>query len=334
MKKEKRPIDLYLLPLFLLGTGAVILRTVACFTEWNGATMHFDNELSITIANLLVVFTILLFSSYFILARKSETYVANADNSLTYVPAGVVSVALLFLSFDKLASLKDHYVAANPTVSALSVLIAILGFGSVISFFLTIFIQKNEHVYKAAFSMAVVALLAVYAAYLYFNKQTHPTNSPAKVTDMIAYLFASIFFLYESRISLGRALWRPYAVFGLTAALLTAYSSIPTLVYYAFGGTLISDSVYECALTLSLCIFITARMLLLRRLSLEGACEAAKCIEALSALREELIRERNSRTHADEDNNEETEAEDFENYTMELPVAEVETDLTSMQDND
>ncbi|MBE6533233.1 MAG: hypothetical protein E7676_07075 [Ruminococcaceae bacterium] len=335
MKKEKRPIDLYLPPLLLLGGGAVILRTVACFTEWNGTTMHFNNSMSITIANLLVVFTILLFTTYFLLTKKSDSFVASSDNSITYIPAGMVSVALLFLSIDKLVGLKNYYIASNPVLSALSVLIAVLGIGSVVSFFLTIFIQKNENAYKAAFNMAVVVLLAVYAAYLYFNKQTHPTNSPAKIVDMMAYLFTSIFFLFESRISLGRAFWRPYTVFGLTAALLTAYSSVPTIIYYAFGGSLISDSIYESALTLSLFIFITARMFLLRRISRDGACEAAKCIETLASLREKEIQERSSNTHAQEDNNaEEAVTEDFENYTMELPIAQTEADDMPAPEND
>ena len=333
MKKEKRPIDLYLLSLFLIGGGSVILRTVACFTEWNNSTMHFDNSTSITIANLLIVFTTVLFATYFLIAKKGEAFVASSSDSATYVPSGMVTVALLFLTIDKLTGLNDAYIASNSILSTLSILIAILGFCSIISFFLTIFIQKNENVHKAAFNMTVVALLAVYAAYLYFNKQTHPTNSPAKIVDMIAYLFAAIFFLYESRISLGRSLWQPYAVFGLTAALLTAYSSIPTLVYYAFSGTLISDSIYESALTLSLFVFITARMLLLRRISRDEPCEAAKCIEQLATLREAMIQERNS--HAHEDNNvEEPVAEDFENYTMELPIVETEADEETAQEND
>ena len=76
-------------------------------------------------------------------------------------------------------------------------------------------------------------------------------------------------------------------------------------------------------------------MLLLRRLSHEGACEAAKCIEELSALREKLMQERLSHAHAQEDNNiEETATEDFENYTMELPMAEIDENTTSVQEND
>ena len=337
MKKAKKLIDLYLITLFLLGGAAIVLRTVACFFEWNGVTMHFNDKVCITIGNVLALLAILLFSSYFILAKKGESLVASSKSAMTYVPSGMVSVALLFMSIDKLVGMKNPYIAENSVLSALSVLIAILGIASVLSFFLTIFIQKNENVYKASFNMAVVAFLAIYAAYLYFNKETHPTNSPVKIVDMMAYLFAAMFFLYEARISLGRALWRPYAVFGLAASLLTAYSAIPTLIYYAFSGVCISDSVYESAITLSLFVFITARVLLLRNLSHEGACEAAKCIEALAEMRESEIAAKASHAHADDNNNnnnmEEIPSEDFENYTMDIPMPESDADITA-EEND
>ncbi len=330
MKKAKKPIDLYLITLFLLGGAAVVLRTVACFFEWNGVTMHFDDKVCITLGNVLVILAILLFSSHFILAKKGDNLIASSKSSMTYIPSGMVSVALLFMSIEKLVGMKNPYISENAVLSVLSVIIAILGIASALSFFLTIFIQKNENIYKASFNMAVVAFLAIYAAYLYFNKESHPTNSPAKIVDMMAYLFAAMFFLYEARISLGRALWRPYTVFGLAASLFTAYSAIPALIYYTFSGVCISDSIYESALTLSLFVFITARVLLLRNLSHEGACETAKCIEALAEMRESEIAEKASHAHAgDNDNMEEIPSEDFENYTMDIPMPESDAEITA-----
>ena len=335
MKKRTRPIDLYLITLLLLGGGAVILRTVACLTAWNGTTMHFDDRVCITIANFLAVLALLLFATYFIIAKKGENLVASSDTALTYIPSGMISVALLFIAIQKLVGRSDPYFVKNPHISTLSIIIAILGILSVISFFLTIFIQKNENVYKASFNMTVVVFLTIYVAYLYFNKQYHPTNSPVKIVDMMAYLFAAVFFLYETRISLGRALWRPYAFFGLAASLLTAYSAIPSIVYYVFNGVSLSDTVYESALTLSLCVFITARVILLRGLSNEGVCEAAQCVEALFEMREQQISQRNSHasTEATDDNNEENASLDFENYTMDIPMPEIETDGAATEEN-
>lgn len=338
MKKRTRPIDLYLLTLLLLGGGAVVLRTVACLTEWNGEAMHFDNSVCITIANLLTILALLLFATYFIVTKKGESFNASSDTALTYIPSGMVSVALLFISIQKLVERSEPYFVKNPLVSTLSIIIAILGILSVISFFLTVFIQKNESVYKASFNMTVVLFLTIYVAYLYFNKQYHPTNSPAKIVDMMAYLSSAVFFLYESRIGLGRAFWRPYAFFGLTASLLTAYSAIPSIIYYVFNGVSISDTIYESALTLSLCVFITARVILLRNLSHDGVCEAAQCIEALFEMREQQISQKSSHAIEDNnDNNEDNDAEstssDFENYTMDIPMPEIETDAAATEEN-
>ena len=79
MKKARKPIDLYLITLFLLGGAAVVLRTVACFFEWNGVTMHFDDKVCITLGNVLVILAILLFSSHFILAKKGSVKDAEPE---------------------------------------------------------------------------------------------------------------------------------------------------------------------------------------------------------------------------------------------------------------
>ncbi len=327
MEKSKKLIDLYLLTLFLLGVAALALRTVACFTDWNSLTMHFDGDVVITIANLLVVAAIVLFATYPLLASKRGKMIASSDTPHSYIPAGILAVALLFTAFARLAERSDASLDGNPLLRTLALIIFILGIMSAAFFFLTVFIEKNENTWKAVFGMALVLFCAVSAAYLYFDKSVHPTNSPVKVLDMMAYLFSAIFFLYETRIALGRAMWRLYVAFGLIAALLTAYSAVPTLIYYAFSGVCISSSLYECALLLTMSVFITARVVVTRRLNSEGACDAARCIETLAAKREiELGGGEVLLAQVHENNNmEEIAAEDFENYTMDLQMPEGNT---------
>ena len=326
MNKAKRPLDLYLLVLSLVSIVAITLRTVALFTEWNSIAMNFDGDLLITIANLLVVLAILFFASYFIIVKKEEKLIASSDSPLTYVPSGMVSVALLFLSVETISNASTAYVASNIALKILTPVIFIFGIVSAISFFLSIFIDKNVSTYKAIFSMALVLFLALFAAYMYFDKHMHPTNSPIKIVDMLAYLFAAIFFLYESRINLGRPLWRPYVIFGLTAALLTAYSSVPTIIYYAVSNEFVSDSVYACVLTLTVSLFIVARVFLTKGFTSEEICDAAKCIEALAAKREEemasndVVLTGESNTTSEE--NEDEESADFENFTMDIPTTD------------
>ena len=83
-----------------------------------------------------------------------------------------------------------------------------------------------------------------------------------KLIDEMAYLSVAVFFLYETRLSLGRERWRGYIAFGFISALLCAYSSIPSLIYYFVKRNAISMSLYETALTLTLFVFITTRTLM------------------------------------------------------------------------
>ena len=64
------------------------------------------------------------------------------------------------------------------------------------------------------------------------------------------------------RLSIGRVKWRSYIAFGFIAALLSAYSSIPALIYYFAESVEISVSIYEMMLSLALFIFITSRIIL------------------------------------------------------------------------
>ncbi len=323
MEKSKKLIDLYLIALFLLGAISLALRTVACFTEWNDLTKHFDGDAVITAANVIVVVSILVFATYPLFVKNSKK-IASSDTPHSYIPAGMLAVALFFSSFEKLAARSDKLIAANGALRALALVIFMLGVASAAFFFLTVFVEKSENIWKAIFGMALVLFCAVSAAYLYFDSTVLPTNSPAKVADMMAYLFASMFFLFETRIALGRAIWPAYVTFGLSAALVTAYASVPTLIYYAVSGVCISNSLYECALLLTVSIFISARVAITRKLHSEEACDAAKCIETIAANREiELSGGDALLAHAHEDDNiEEIEAEDFENYTMDLPMPE------------
>ena len=104
-------------------------------------------------------------------------------------------------------------------------------------------------------------VLALYSIYLYFDNDL-PINAPAKIIDQMAYLFAAVFFLYETRLSIGREKWRGYIAFGFIAALISAYSSIPALIYFFAKETEISVSIYEMVLSAALFIFISSRMLL------------------------------------------------------------------------
>ena len=143
--------------------------------------------------------------------------------------------------------------------------LVVLGIFAIVHFIMTAILTEASSALRAGLGLCAVSFLALYAAYLYFSAEL-PINSPNKIVDQMAYLFAAVFILYEVRISLGREIWGAYVTFGLISALLTAYSAIPSLICYFAKGQTVSNSIYETALTLALFIFILARLALALRL--------------------------------------------------------------------
>jgi hypothetical protein len=92
-------------------------------------------------------------------------------------------------------------------------------------------------------------------------------NAPNKIVDQMAFIFASLFFLYEIRISLARECWHLYIAFGFIAATLGAYSSIPSIVMFFVKDTVISHSLEETLLTLCITLFIASRLVLACKLN-------------------------------------------------------------------
>lgn len=332
MKKLRR-IDLYIIPLFIVCLAAVILRSVALFNSFNSVTMHFDDKIVITISNILVAISCLGFGSYLFLGESERELIVINNNARSYIPAGIVSTAILFMGAQNLITMIEGRYPDGP-ISVLAGLCALLALLSTVSFFLSVFIEQNEHMYKAAFSLSIVFFLALYAAMLFFNKQTHPTNSPNKLVDQFAYISAAIFFLYESRICLGRAKWRAYVSFGLISTLLCAYSAIPALIIYISNGYTVSDSLTESVLSLALAILICSRVLQTRSLTPAGECDAARSIVQLAMLRKDEIEESRklARAHVNNIIEENDDTEDASNYTFDLPEAEGEADFTEADD--
>ena len=324
--KKLKIIDIYVIILLLACISSAALRTYALFSDFNSVTMHFENSIAIIAGNIVVAIANIAFICYLFLGKKNEDLIAKTDNAASYIPAGVVSTALLFMGVNLLGSLSE---LPSGILTTLAIIAAILAFLSVGSFFFTIFIEKRDDQNKATFSLFIIAFLAVYSCYLYFNKINHPTNSPSKVLDQMAYLFSAAFFLYETRIALGRAKWRGYVSFGLIATLLCFYSSIPSLIVYAVNGYTVSDSLIESVLTLCLAIFIGSKVLQTRNLTPNTECDMAKSIAALAMMREEEMEEARRLSHARDNNDkEENDEGNIENYTFDIPYVETKTDFT------
>ena len=257
MIKKSNSLGIYL-PIFVLSTlSAVVLRSIACLTQLDFLSGYFTSKTLITISAIIAAFFSLFFLTYIIIKKRSVSLIADFTSPDNFIPTGIVGVALVFIAvffaisgMDALANATSMQNSLNPYLSGdakkfyiksiFFFIVGIAALASILHFILMITLDEKTNTARAKLGIATALFLSLYAAYLYFD-ETLPLNSPNKTTDQLAYLFSSLFFLYETRISIGREKWKGYVAFGLIAASLTAYSSIPTLIVYATKGILISN---------------------------------------------------------------------------------------------
>lgn len=311
MKNSQRHLKIYSAVLFLALICASVLRTLALFYSFDFASGYFEDKLLISIATAVVVAMAVFALSYIPLAKKTRL-VASFDNMATYIPSGLVAVALLTISAHLFIS-SGAGIRSTPTK-----ILAILAMISVAHFLYNTLSVKKENMTRAYFSLVTISFLAGYVAYLYFDGSM-PLNSPNRVVDIMAYLFAALFFLYEARISLGRDCWRAYIAFGLTAAMLMGYSSVPAIILYFARGALISNSIAEVALSFTLFIFIVARLLLISELGDDESSDIVKMVGSMTEERKAKIDESfASRAYSNIKVENDSEDAEYENYTFDF----------------
>ncbi len=253
--KLKLYLPIALAAIFITAT----LRCIACLINLNYKTGYFEEKILINIAGYLTVGFCILFLTYPFVTERGKKLVAQFASPQAYVPTGLVAVSLVFLSFNLLISSAAK--GGSSISSALAVVLGLLGLVSIGYFVLNAFITSPPSSIRAAFGICTVAFLALYAAFLYFDTAA-PLNAPNKIVDQMAFLLSALFFLYETRISLCRGKWSLYSTFGMIAATLCAYSSIPSLITYIVKGNTISNSVYESLFIFTAFIFITSRLIM------------------------------------------------------------------------
>ena len=278
---------------FLLGSSA--LRTVALFTEYDVSVGYFDNKTLIAVANALLIAGAVCALSSVVAVGRELKLVASFDGASTYIPSGIVSVALLFAGAGMLLEVKrlPGALLSKESLTDLSVLmmlaLAALSIVAMGAFLYNALSDKRADHTRSIFSVFAIIFLMLYSVFLYFDTSL-PINAHVKIVDQMAYMFTAVFFLYEARISLGRAMWRAYLVFGMIAALLTAYSSVPALIIYFVRGTVISHSIYETVLSFALFIYISARLILTTELHSDVSCETVDLVQLMCQTRADDIK--------------------------------------------
>ena len=278
---------------------AVTLRTVSCINELDGGTGYFEHGALSIISDVLILITVLFSLSYVFVASRMEIHPSFATPA-TYVPTGIVGVSTLFLG----ARILNYVINANSRYAFLSAKV-LLNFSTVLSllafalslvsvgyFFFNTYVTESRTEHRAGFAVGIIAFLAIYAMLIYFDTSL-PINNPGKIINQMAYLSAAVFFLYEARISLGREMWRAYSTFGLVAAAMCAYSSIPALItYYVKGYVIVATqkgafiSLEEYMLTFALFIYILSKLVITICTKSESENAYASAIAAYADARE------------------------------------------------
>ena len=286
MNVNSKRISIYTALMLLVASAAVALRTAACLNDLLYEYGYYNSKSLITASAYVTLSGCIFLFSYIFLSEHMSP-ATSFSSPKTYAPTGAVAVGLVFIAIHLLR----QGTAGESKISAyVIVLTALFALVSIVHFFLNAFISESRTELRGYFSLATVVFLALYAAYLYFTSRL-PLNAPNKLIDQLAFLFSALFFLYESRISLGREKWRAYVTFGLIAALLTAYSSVPALITYFVKGRIISNSIEESVLTATLFLFITSRLFLTASISERGKSPAALAMREYAERRKAAVLE-------------------------------------------
>ncbi|MBR2972253.1 MAG: hypothetical protein IKC61_04935 [Clostridia bacterium] len=274
MNTNSKRLGIYLAAVILLTSAATSLRTVACMTALNYGSGYFTDKTLINTANIIIALTVLGSFSYLFVAPHINLR-ASFSTSATYVPAGVLGVATAFFGTKVLSYatgisvypiFPDNMARMESIAKLVGILVALLAFLSIAHHFLSAFITESKTELRSYFAMATITFFALYSMLIYLDP-TISIGDSSKILRLTAFITSAIFFLYEARISIGREMWRLYTVFGLVAAALCAYTSIPGIIVYYAKDSLISSadkyslvSIEEYLLLLALFIFISARL--------------------------------------------------------------------------
>ncbi len=301
MRNKNKIFTMYSSLFIISLIATVTMRTVALFLHFSEKNIYFNEKTLISAADYILVAACILFISYIFTARRDTRLIPNFTSPATYIPTGIISVALIFMTValfrrsyqtvqnvKALKSFGSSDVGTEILILIVLIVTAVLSVLSVIHFALTALVDAPKSRERANLGLCTILFLSLYTIYLYFSAEL-PINAPNKMLDQMVYLFSAVFFLYETRLSLGREKWRQYVAFGFIAASIAAYSSVPAIIYYFAEDTVISNTIYESVLSFALFIFITARIFLTPLLMQDKESSVVLALSCASDTREELV---------------------------------------------
>lgn len=304
MNTNSKRLGIYLGVMLSATAVATTMRSIAYVMHLDHASGFFSDKSLVRVSDAIIVLTVLGMFSYLFAARIDLR--ASFSTGATYVPTGILGAASAFLGMQifSYALASSNYrisvkellsLAGVPTL--ITLLAGVLAFVSIAYYFFNAFVTESKDVTRAYFSIVAIAFLALYAVMIYTDSSIS-LNATGRALRQTAFLFIAIFFLYESRISLGREKWRIYTAFGLAAATLTAYASVPAIVVYFANKVIVSSSGYKSLASIeeylflfAAFIFILSRLCLTIILKEEKENELVKALANIALAREAEVNE-------------------------------------------
>lgn len=286
------------LPAMIFALVATILRSIASITDMDYATGFYGASLTARVANVMMVAAAVLLLATLFIKVENPSLRPTQSGPLGYLPAGVLSISLLFVVIDLFSyvSINLPYITLAAILSHRSYLVAVLT--AILAIFTVAFaavsalVSEQRNLLRALLGMAAALFFGVYAGFCFFRFDGG-INQPQKVLTEMAVLSIAVFLLEETRISLGRERWKSYFVFGILSSALAAYTAIPALMVYIFNSKMIAFSLSEILLILAVLVFAVCKLIAAYRFGRnEPSCfVAAICADSTEEISEEADEE-------------------------------------------
>ncbi len=260
-KNQKHTYLLYLLTAPIVAAVAIVLRSVALFTEYDAALGYFNRPaLPIALAAILVtVIAVLAILTH----ELRGFFVAATDyRDLPTLFSGIyLGIALVFFSVTvTVSAIGDLYdPAALPLATVVALLTAVAALVGALLFAVRANDGSSVGTLRAMLTLSVAVAGLLYALRLYLDPSIK-INEPNKALAIAAWISVSFFFLGEARIALARAKWALHTCVTAVTVILTAALCLPNLVYHAVRGTPLLGHTMPDFVMLGVLLYATSRL--------------------------------------------------------------------------
>ncbi len=241
MQKLSKNLKVWLYASFILTGLAIILLTVALFTDYDISSGYFKTSVLYSIFKGMCIVICALAAVTVITTPKGEL---NGDAPLSApvaLPSAFIALIFFCAGMILLGALLGLSMVCNTFTGIATADPALLGVGALFSFISAVYFILNcfpqdgklseRH---ALFGFSVPIAVAIYLSISYFDLSIS-MNAPIKLLTQLSLIFFMVWVLYELRVPLNKPMPRLYFAFGIVTLFFAGAASVPYLVGMAAG---------------------------------------------------------------------------------------------------